>query len=61
LTVFFAIEIDTLPSPLPLAPEAIVIHDVLLLADQRQPADVSTLIDLLPPSFPTFIWLGDTL
>ena len=58
--VFFAIEIDTLPLPLPLAPAVMVIHEVLLDAVQVQPLAVDTLIVLLPPSLPIFTSPGET-
>jgi hypothetical protein len=60
LSVFFGIEIDTLPLPLPPAPEVMVIHEVLLDAVQMQPLVVDTLMDLLPPSLPTFTLSGET-
>jgi hypothetical protein len=57
--VVFGTENDTLPLPLPLAPDVMVIHDVLLLAVHGHPLAVVTLIDLLPPSFPTCTLVGE--
>lgn len=45
--VFAAILNATVPSPLPLAPEVIVIHAAFATAVHEQPASVSTLTLLL--------------
>lgn len=47
---FAATEIDTVPSPVPVAPEVIVIQETVLVAFHVQPASVSTLMVLLVAS-----------
>jgi hypothetical protein len=46
---FAATEYVTVPLPLPLLPERIVIQPAELVADQLQPAEVLTPTELVPP------------
>ena len=51
----------TLPLPLRLGAEVIVIHELLLADVQEQPALVDTAVELLPPAPPTFRIVGETV
>ena len=59
--VFAATVKPTVPFPLPLAPEVIVIHDVVLEVDQAQLALLVTVIDPLPPGVSNVNELGVAL
>ena len=50
----------TLPLPVPLAPEVIVIHELLLAAVQGQPDVVETVVELLPPPSAMLRTVGET-
>lgn len=58
---FGAIVKFTLPLPVRLAPEVIVIHELLLTAVQAQPDVVETAVELLPPPPAMFRAVGETV
>jgi len=60
VAVFAAIEYVTVPLPLPLAPEAIVSHEALLVAVHVQPVDVATLALLEPAAAAGLTASGET-
>lgn len=58
--LFDATRIRTFPDPVPLAPELIVIHEALLVADQVQWLLVVTAMEkLLSPPAPKFAAVGE--
>jgi hypothetical protein len=60
VVVFCATVNDTVPLPTPLAPEFIVIHPTLLVADHAQPAPAVTVTDRVAPVDVT-VWLVEPI